>query len=223
MTTELPAPRDVPDATVSRLPVYLRALAELASRGVRSISSQELAKAVGVRSTQLRKDLSHLGSYGVRGVGYEVAHLREVISARLGLTVTRPVVIVGMGNLGRALAGYSGFANRAFPVVALFDRDPEVVGTVVAGTPVSPMTQLARLSKELGVTIGVIATHPASSQEVADQLVDAGIRSILTFASAVLSVPEYVTVRVVDLGTELHVLAFRALNRRTEEPRESIS
>ena len=115
--------RDIPDATVARLPEYLRALTDVADRGFSSVSSEELARAAGVRSTQLRKDLSHLGSYGIRGVGYEVEHLALEISRALGLAQDWPVAIVGMGNLGRALAAYSGFATSGFHVAAVFDED----------------------------------------------------------------------------------------------------
>ncbi len=136
MTEEQVGRRGIPDATVARLPVYLRALAALADRGTTSVSSEELAVAAGVNSPKLRKDLSHLGSYGVRGVGYDVEYLIYQISRELGLTQEWPVAIVGVGNLGHALAGYGGFATRGFRVVALFDVDPHVVGEIVGHLPV---------------------------------------------------------------------------------------
>src|SRR5580658_9152066 len=122
----------IPDATVARLPVYLRALYALADHGVATVSSEELAAATGVNSAKLRKDLSHLGSYGTRGVGYDVEYLVYQVSRELGLTQDWPVVIVGAGNLGRALANYGGFASRGFRIAALLDCDPAVVGTVIA-------------------------------------------------------------------------------------------
>ncbi len=201
--------REIPDATVARLPEYLRALTDIAERGVSSVSSEELSAAAGVRSTQLRKDLSHLGSYGVRGVGYEVEHLAMEISRALGLTQDWPVAIVGMGNLGRALAAYSGFATRGFHVAALLDEDPALAGEQVADLSVTPMSDLARILAERHVSIGVIATPAGSAQQVCDALVAAGIRSVLNFAAVALVVPADVHVRRVDLGTELHVLAFR--------------
>ena len=121
----------VPEATVGRLPLYLQTLTSLHDRGMTSISSEELASLAGVRSAQLRKDLSHLGSYGVRGVGYDIELLSAQIAQELGLTQEWPVVIVGMGNLGRALASYGGFSGRGFRIVALVDDDPQVVGTAV--------------------------------------------------------------------------------------------
>jgi len=200
--------REIPAATVARLPEYLRALGDVAERGVSSVSSEELASAAGVRSTQLRKDLSHLGSYGVRGVGYEVEHLALEISRALGLTQDWPVAIVGMGNLGRALAAYSGFATGGFHVAALFDDDPAQVGTVIGDVTVEPVSALVEVVARDGVSIGVIATPAASAQQVCDTLVAARVRSILNFAPLVLVVPPDVDVRRVDLSTELHVLAF---------------
>ena len=200
--------RDIPAATVTRLPIYLRSLQDLASRGVTGVSSDELAAAAGVRSTQLRKDLSHLGSHGVRGVGYDVGHLTAQLAHALGVTRIWPVAIVGMGNLGRALAAYSGFATEGFDVVAVLDRDPTIVGERVGELTVLPMTALPRLVEEHGIAIGVLATSPSGAQEATDALVAAGVEAILTFAPVALTVPPTVSVRRVDLATELHVLAF---------------
>src|SRR3954471_4541185 len=138
--------RDIPEATVARLPVYLRALTTLSEDGAVTVSSEELAAAAGVNSAKLRKDLSHLGSYGTRGVGYDVDYLVYQVSRELGLTQDWPVVIVGLGNLCHALAGYAGFATRGFEVVALFDTDPRVVGETVAGLPVLPLSELEAVS-----------------------------------------------------------------------------
>lgn len=198
----------IPDATVARLPIYHRVLSALLEDGVATVSSQELAQASGVNSAKLRKDLSHLGSYGTRGVGYGVDYLRYQIARELGLTQDWPVVIVGVGNLGHALAGYGGFASRGFRVVGLFDTDPGRVGEQVAGTAISPMDDLERVVRDSGVAIGVVATPVESSQAVCDRLVAAGVTSILNFAPNVLSVPAGVDVRKVDLATELQILAF---------------
>jgi len=204
-----PASRqDIPDATVARLPQYLRALSDLADRGVASVSSEELAAAAGVRSAKLRRDLSHLGSYGVRGVGYEVEMLAHEITRELGLAQDWPVAIVGVGNLGHALASYLGMATRGFQVVALLDRDPEVIGQVVAGMIVGSVDDLETTVTGCGVAIGVIATPSESAQAVCNRLVSAGVRSVLNFAPCVLSVPKGVDVRKVDLSTELQILAF---------------
>ncbi len=193
---------------MARLPGYLRALTALAADGTLSVSSEELATASGVSSAMLRKDLSHLGSYGVRGVGYDVDRLASEIAAALGLTQDWPVAIVGMGNLGRALAAYRGFAERGFRVIALLDRDDHVVGEVIAGTRVRSTADLPELVERDGLAIGVIATPPEGAQEACDELVDAGVRSVLNFAPVVLTVPDEVVVRKVDLSTELQILAF---------------
>ena len=208
MIADPPSRREIPDATIARLPEYLRALSGLAERGVDSVSSEELAAAAGVRSAKLRKDLSHLGSYGVRGVGYEVEILAREIARELGLTQDWPVAIVGLGNLGHALAAYSGFATRGFQVVALLDRDRAIVGRKIAGMIVGSVDDLEQVVADHGVAIGVIATPAASAQEVCDRFVAAGVGSVLNFAPCVLSVPEGVDVRKVDLATELQILAF---------------
>lgn len=213
LSTDPSTRRGVPDATVARLPEYLRALTGFAERGITSVSSEELAAAAGVRSAKLRKDLSHLGSYGVRGVGYEVDHLAYQISRELGLTQDWPVAIVGMGNLGHALAAYSGFATRGFRVVALLDQDTALHAQEIAGLPVQSMQALPSLVADEGLAIGVIATPATSAQSVCDQLVGAGVRSILNFAPCVLVVPDGVDVRKVDLSTELQILAFHEQRR----------
>ena len=193
---------------MARLPLYLRALGALAEDGVSTVSSEELATAAGVNSAKLRKDLSYLGSYGTRGVGYDVDYLVFQVSRELGLTQDWPVVIVGLGHLGHALANYGGFASRGFAIRALVDADPAIVGTEIAGLPVVPLTQLEEVVSDLGVAIGVIATPAQVAQEVCDRLVAAGVSSILNFAPSVLSVPEHVEVRKVDMSIELQILAF---------------
>ena len=216
MSEEQAIRRGIPDATVARLPVYLRTLSALADRGTATVSSDELATAAGVNPAKLRKDLSHLGSYGVRGVGYDVEYLVYQISRELGLTQDWPVAIVGIGNLGHALAGYAGFATRGFRIVALFDDDPSVIGEVVAGLPVRPTNQLAEVAAVEPISIGVIATPAASAQAVCDALVLAGVRSVLNFAPVLLSVPDGVDVRKVDLSTELQILAFHEQRKLSE-------
>jgi redox-sensing transcriptional repressor len=200
--------RGIPQASVARLPGYLRALTELSRQDVANVSSEELAAAAGVSSAMLRKDLSHLGSYGVRGVGYDVERLASEIATALGLSQEWPVGIVGMGNLGRALAAYRGFAQRGFEVIALLDGDPRIVGERVAGQEILGMDALPGLVSERGLAIGVIATPSEGAQDACDRLVAAGVRSILTFAPTVLTVPEGVVVRSVDVATELQILAF---------------
>ncbi|MCW2757761.1 MAG: redox-sensing transcriptional repressor Rex [Nocardioidaceae bacterium] len=198
----------IPEATIARLPVYLRALNSLADSGTTTCSSEDLAVAAGVNSAKLRKDLSHLGSYGTRGVGYDVEYLRYQIAREIGLTQDWPVVIVGIGNLGHALANYSGFSSRGFRTVALLDADPARTGQAVAGTEIRDFDDLEAIVREHGVAIGVIATPASAAQSVADRMVAAGITSILNFAPAVLLVPDGVDVRKVDLSIELQILAY---------------
>jgi redox-sensing transcriptional repressor len=205
--------RGIPEATVNRLPVYLRALYALADRGVATVSSEELAAAAGVNSAKLRKDLSHLGSYGTRGVGYDVEYLVYQVSRELGLTQDWPVVIVGAGNLGHALANYGGFASRGFRVAALFDTDPLVVGTQVGSQVVRHADEIESVVARHRVSIGVIATPATAAQDVCERLVASGITSILNFAPVVLNVPTGVDVRKVDLSIELQILAFHAQRR----------
>jgi redox-sensing transcriptional repressor len=207
------AAHGVPDATVARLPVYLRALTAFADEGISTVSSQALAEAAGVGPAKLRKDLSHLGSYGTRGVGYEVHNLVYEISRELGLSRHWRVVIVGIGNLGHALANYGGFASRGFTVAALVDADPDVVGERVAGLPVRSVEDLEDVVVTERVRIGVLATPPEVAQDLCDRMVRAGITSVLNFAPVVLQVPGGVELRKVDLSTELQILAFHEQRR----------
>ena len=208
--------RDIPEATVARLPVYLRALTSLEERDVVTASSEDLASAAGVNSAKLRKDLSYLGTYGTRGVGYDVARLQRQIATHTGAASEWPVVIVGVGHLGTALANYAGFAARGFRVVALVDPSPALVGTTVTGLVVSDLAELEEVVRNTGAVIGVIATPADAAQAVADRLVYQGVTSILNFASTALAVPEGVNVRKVDLGQELAILAFHE-QRKVEE------
>jgi redox-sensing transcriptional repressor len=198
----------VPDATVARLATYLRVLSTLADRGVTTVSSEELAAVAGVNSAKLRKDLSYLGSYGIRGVGYDVTTLIEQISRTLGLTVHRSVALIGLGNLGQALAGYAGFASRGFRIAALVDADPARIGSQIRGLTVGDVADLHSIVTENAITIGVLAVPAAAAQDVCDRLVKAGVTSILNFAAVVLSVPPYVHLRKVDLAAELQILSF---------------
>src|SRR5687767_5830852 len=181
--------RPIPEATVGRLPIYLRALVEIAESGATTVSSEALAEAAGVNSAKVRKDLSHLGSYGTRGVGYDVAYLIHQIRRELGLTQHWAIAIVGVGNLGQALANYGGFAERGFRVAALVDADTARVGERIGDLEVRHVDDLPAIVSELDVAIGVIATPAGAAQEVADRLVDAGVRSILNFAPAMIAVP----------------------------------
>ena len=200
--------RAIPEATVARLPLYLRSLFEMTDRGVHTVSSESLAGAAGVNSAKVRKDLSYLGSYGTRGVGYDVEYLLFQISRELGLTQDWPVVIVGIGNLGHALANYKGFSERGFRVAALVDSDLAKRGEAVAGLRVRALDDLDKLVAEERIAIGIVATPAPVAQEVADRLVAAGVTSILNFAPVVISVPDEVSLRKVDLSIELQILSY---------------
>ena len=193
---------------MARLPLYLRSLLELAEEKTATVSSERLAQLAGVNAAKLRKDLSFLGSFGTRGVGYDVEYLLYQVSRQLGLTQDWPVVIVGLGNLGHALANYRGFRARGFRVVALVDADRGKVGEVVAGHPIRHVDELPRLVAEEQIAIGVIATPASVAQEVADRLVAAGVTSILNFAPVVLNVPGHISLRKVDLSIELQILSY---------------
>lgn len=207
--------RTLPATTVARLPGYLRSLGGLASEGVLTTSSEQLADLVGVSPAQLRKDLSYLGAAGRRGVGYEVDHLRKEIAQALGMTEERRLVIVGIGNLGHALATYSGFADRGFVLVGLVDADPQVVGTDVGGNRVRHADELEQVVADGGATIAVLTTPASAAQATVDRLVAAGVTGVLNFAPRTVRVPAGVEVREVDLGSELQIVAFHALRRST--------
>lgn len=207
--------REIPQATVARLAGYLHVLARMdgAEAGPATISSDELAGMVGVNPAKLRKDLSYLGSHGIRGVGYDVTSLVATLQLTLGTHEVYPVAVVGAGHLGSALAGYAGFAGRGFPIRALFDVDVTKIGTAVAGVVVEPLRSIAEVCRERGIAIGVIATPESAAQQVADALVAAGVRSVLNFAPGQLTVPDGVLLRRVDLSLELHLLAFHEARR----------
>lgn len=200
--------RKIPDATVARLPLYLRSLVDIADDGTTTVSSERLAELSGVNAAKVRKDLSYLGSYGTRGVGYDVEFLLFQMSRELGLTNDWPVVIVGVGNLGHALANYGGFGERGFPVTALVDIDERVVGSTISGITVRHLDDLPQIVRERNISIGIIATPAHAAQEVADRLADAGVTSVLNFAPTILSVPNAVSLRKVDLAVELQILSF---------------
>jgi len=209
----------IPEATVARLAGYLRVLAALKASRIGQkfhqdiVSSAELAVSVGVNPAGLRRDLSFLGTHGVRGVGYHIDTLIEEIRRVLGAHHDFRVALVGVGNLGQALAGYSGFAGRGFKIAALFDIDEAKVGRIVGGIPVRHLSEVAGICAADSITIGLIATPEESAQQVADALVSAGIFAIANFAPGKISVPEGVEVRRVDLALELTMLAFHETSR----------
>ncbi len=197
----------IPKATVARLPLYLHALEILAAEGTCTVSSEMLARRVNVNAAKVRKDLSFLGTHGVRGVGYDSSELGTRIREALGLTRDFGVVIVGIGNLGAALANYDGFGEQRFHIVGLYDADPGTIGSKVGDLVVRDVRHMPADIAENNVEIGIIATPAAVAQEVATQLEQCGVRSILNFAQTVLQV-EQADVRRVDLSTELQILGY---------------
>lgn len=200
--------RRIPEAAVSRLPMYLRILTDLAAEGGTQVSSDQLADLAKVNAAKVRKDLSYLGTYGTRGVGYDVQYLTYQIQRELGLNQAWPVIIVGAGNLGQALANFAGLVERGFAVAGVVDSDQAKIGSVIGGVRVRHVDELAQIVQSKGVNIGVIATPAQQAQSAAEALVRAGVGSILNFAPTVLSVPREVNVRKVDLAMELQILSY---------------
>jgi redox-sensing transcriptional repressor len=209
----------ISDSTVRRLSHYYRVLEEVEAEGRRVISSRRLAEREGITSAQVRKDLSCFGSFGRRGLGYDVAHLREEIRAILGLERRWRVAVVGAGNIGTALLAYRGFANQGFDVVAVFDREPGRVGARLGHLVVQDVQALPAFAAREPIEIGVIATPVGAAQEVADLLVAAGARGILNFAPRKLFVPAQVALRTVDMAMEFESLSFALARAKAKRPR----
>lgn len=198
----------IPEATIVRLSVYSRFLTQVDRRGLITISSGEIAEGVGVSPAQVRKDLAYFGEFGTRGVGYNVKELHGHILKILGLNHQWPIIIVGAGNLGTALCMYGGFRERGFRIVGMFDNNPRKVGYRLNGVEVYHIDEIARVVQKEKVQIAIIAVPADNAQEVADRLVAADVKAILNFAPRVLSVPEDVEVRNVDLSVNLEILTF---------------
>lgn len=209
----------ISESTVRRLSHYYRVLEEVAAEGKRMISSHLLAEREGITSAQVRKDLSYFGSFGRRGLGYNVEHLRTEIRGILGLDRRWRVALVGAGHIGSALLAYRGFADQGFDIVAVYDADPARIGTTVDGLVVQP---ISALSSAEAFDVGVIATPIRAAQEVADALVAAGARGILNFAPRKLRIPPDLTLRTVDMTMEFESLSFALSLKRgaRRRPRE---
>ena len=199
----------ISDLTVARLSVYLRCMERLLELGVETISSQALADRFNLNSAQIRKDLAYFGEFGVRGVGYNVRELRQYVVEILGLDRERRLVIVGAGNLGTALCHYSSFSGGNFLVVGILDSDPSRIGDPTpAGLLVEDAGRLGEITAQRQVEIGVITTPASAAQDVAESMVDAGLKAILNFAPIRVSVDDSVLVKTVDLGVHLEELSF---------------
>lgn len=198
----------IPEATVMRLSLYLIFLEQAEQEGKTTVSSGEIAEGVGVSPAMVRKDLAYFGGFGTRGVGYNTADLSQQIRRILGLNREWPVVLVGAGKLGSALALYQGFNRRGFHIVGVFDNDPERCGKRLGKVSVQHVAEMEEAIKRLGVKMAIIAVPADAAQEVADRLVKAGVRAILNFSPRVLNVPDDVIVRHVDFSLHLGVLTF---------------
>ena len=199
---------DIPRKSIYRLAIYQRCLERLKENGLDTVSSNSLAKAAGVKSAQLRKDLAHFGQFGTRGLGYSVDALIEVITGVLGTSSLLPVILVGVGNLGSALLKYSGFNREGFEISAAFESDKNRLKTVVADIPVMNVSQMTQYVKDNDVKIAIIAVPAETAQEVANALVNAGVQAFLNFSSTVLNTPDNVIVNSVDLALELEHLSY---------------
>jgi len=198
----------IPEATIIRLSVYSRHLTEVDRKGIITTSSGDIADGVGVSPAQVRKDLAYFGEFGTRGVGYNVKDLRQHILRILGLSVDWSVTLVGAGNLGLALSSYKGFSERGFIITSIFDSDPAKVGTLIEGVEILPIEQLEVVVKQNHTQIGIVAVPAVVAQDIADQLIKAGVQAILNFAPVVLNVPPEIELRNVDLVVNLEVLTF---------------
>jgi redox-sensing transcriptional repressor len=197
-----------PDVVIRRLPLYARSLRYLLEEGIHSVSSQELGERINVTAAQIRKDLSYFGEFGKQGIGYDVEKLLNHIERILGLTQSWPVVLVGVGYLGQAIARYDGFHSQGLQIVGLFDTDPQKVGQVVAGVAISDYAHMAEVIQQTSARLAIIAVPAASAQAVADMLIDAGIRAILCYAPIILQTPEDVWVRYIDPVAVLHSMTY---------------
>jgi redox-sensing transcriptional repressor len=199
---------EIPRKTIYRLSIYLRCLARLKDNGIRTVSSEALAKVAGVKSTQLRKDLTYFGQFGTRGLGYDVEELSKMITGELGTKSLQPVVLVGVGNLGLALLSYRGFAKEGFEIIAAFDIDPRRKRDKKIDLAILGMDQLAGVIRERNVRMAILTVAASAAQEVANTLVECGVTGILNFAPLVLHVPEEVMVNNVNLAIELENLSY---------------
>ncbi len=199
----------IPDIVIGRLPVYLRTLKLLATEGYEVASSQELGERLGISSAQIRKDLSHFGEFGKQGTGYNVAYLCKQLEKILKVDCIWPVVLVGAGYLGHALASYNGFENRGFRIVALFDNDPQKIGQRVGESlVVEPIQKLSASIAEHNCQIAILAVPAEAAQAVANQLIEAGIKSILCYAPITLTLPKEMRVEYIDPVVQIQHMTF---------------
>ena len=199
---------EVPDIVIGRLPIYLRALTLLQDKGYEFTSSQELGQNLGIGSAQIRKDLSFFGEFGKQGTGYEIKYLREQISKILNVDRDWPVALVGFGDLGQAIANYGGFASKRFHIDVVFDNDAGKIGQVFNGNEIYDVADVSNVIRSHNIMIAVIATPASVAQQVADQLIEAGVKSILNYAPITLRVPEGVHVQYIDPVVHLQRMTY---------------
>jgi len=211
---------DIPKAALDRLPVYLRCAVRNLRQGALLVSSEALAEAAGVNSSQVRKDLRYIHHVGTPGVGYDVRALIYQLEDVLGLAKAKEAVLVGAGNLGSALVQYPGFQRYGLKIVALFDSDPSKVGTVIGGAPVLPVGKLRDLPLRMGIRLGIICTPAEAAQEVADAMIEAGIKAIWNFAPADLNVPPDVRVQNEDLAAHLATLSYHLAREERQDTQD---
>lgn len=202
------ADKQIPDIVVSRLPRYLRALDYMQRNGIKTTSSQELGGAIGISAAQIRKDLSQFGEFGKQGTGYSVRFLIDQLKTILHVDRSWDLALVGVGDLGHALAGYQGFLNRGFRIVLAFDNDPAKIGQTIAGLTILPLEKLEEEVKQSGVKIAMLTVPAGAAQEVAEKLVKSGIRAILNYAPMQLNLPNDIHVEYIDPMTKLQHMTF---------------
>ncbi|CCQ97231.1 Redox-sensing transcriptional repressor rex [[Clostridium] ultunense Esp] len=198
----------ISDAVVKRLPLYLRYLTYLQKMGIKTVSSHQLAKELGLNPAQIRKDLAYFGEFGRKGIGYDISYLIKKIRQILHLDQIIHVALVGAGNLGHALSNYNAFKQDNMKIIAIFDHSPDKVGKKINDICVRDISELPKVVEELDIKVGIITVPDYAAQEVADKMVEAGIEAILNFAPVIIHTPSYVRVHHTDLTTELHSLAF---------------
>lgn len=198
----------IPEPTIERLSAYLQCVRVLRAESHASASSAEIARRTGIHAAQLRKDLSYFGEFGKPGLGYDLAALEAHLARIMGLDKERDVLLVGAGNLGRALSSYTGFGRRGFRIVAAFDVDAHKVGGKLGDCPVYALNELKKVNAKLGAEVGIVAVPTAAAQAATDSLVAAGVRAILNFAPTTVEVSEKITVRNVDLTSQMEILSY---------------
>lgn len=199
---------DIPDIVIGRLPIYLRALTQLKEAGREITSSHELGESLGISSAQIRKDLSHFGEFGKQGTGYTISTLAQELERILHVNREWNVALVGVGDLGRAIAHYGGFAHRGFCITQLFDNDASKIGQEIAGLTIHPIAEMQQIVRREGIRIAMIATPLESAQEIADKLIEAGVKAILCYAPLILSVPDGVQVQYIDPVIHLQRMSY---------------